>query len=161
MKVWRADNLGARSVVIESFTNTRSADQGDVRPDRRPRSASVVPVEGRLAVDVTDQLDSMTTPGFFTLRLRLDRPAPRSGGRRTQVNVATADARNAANRPVLSVSSNMPAAQVPVVTVPTVPPTTVATDAPTTTTTTPPATTATTVPPVPAAERLGPAAGRR
>jgi beta-glucanase (GH16 family) len=159
MKVWRADNLGARSVVIESFNNTEALTKASYARTG-VRVASVVPVEGRLAVDVTDQVDSMTTPGFFTLRLRLDQPAPKTGGQLTQVNIATADAHNATNRPVLSISSSAPAAQPPAVTVPTNPPTTVATDAPTTTTTTtPPVTTPPPPPSTPIADSSQPPAG--
>ncbi len=61
----------------------------------------------------------MTDPGWFTVRLRLDQLAPQTGGgSRTQVNIATANARNAANRPVLSVSSSPSPAQAPEATVP-------------------------------------------
>jgi beta-glucanase (GH16 family) len=147
MKVWRADNLGARSVVVESFNNTEALTKASYARTGA-RIASVVPVEGRLALDVTDQVDSMTTPGFFTLRLRLDQPAAKTGGQLTQVNIATADAHNAINRPVLSVSSHAPADRAPVTTVPTAPPTTVATEAPTTTTTTTPPDTTPPAPPV-------------
>jgi beta-glucanase (GH16 family) len=93
----------------------------------------------------------MTDPGWFTLRLRLDQPAAKSGRQLTQVNVATANARNDANRPVLSVTSNAAPAQAPAVTVPTAPPVTTPTVPPDTTPTAPPVTTPT-VPSPPAAD---------
>jgi beta-glucanase (GH16 family) len=46
----------------------------------------------------------MTRPGTLTLRIRLDRPAPKDGVR-THVSIATSEAHYEKNRPVLSVST--------------------------------------------------------
>lgn len=141
MKVWRVDNLGARKVVVDAYSNTGRLTRADYRRAAAP-VATLVPVEGRVALDVTKQLKSMSKPGTFTLRLRLDQPAPKTRGPLTQVNIAMSEAHNTVNRPVLSVSSTTSAR--PAATVTTVPaPTTTSTPTAVSTTTStskPPAT---------------------
>lgn len=142
LKVWRVSNLGARSLVVDAYTDIKSLTKADYSRASKQLTA-LKPVEGRLAVDVTDQLRSMPAPGMLTLRLRLDQLAPQDGIG-TQVNIATSESRDAANRPVLSVSSKSPAATVP--TVPAIPETIPPSLPPATTPTVP--TTTPTIPPV-------------
>jgi beta-glucanase (GH16 family) len=143
MRVWRVTNLSGRNLVIDAYTDGDLTKADYNRP--ATRLTTLAPVQGRVALDVTRQIDSMTSPGVLTLRLRLDRLAPNGGGRRTQINVATADAHNEANRPVLSVSSTaVSASSSPPETTPTSAPapptraTTTTTAAPPTTPTSPP-----------------------
>ncbi len=70
---------------------------------RAERLVTMTPVRGRFAVDVTGVLRPMARPGTLVVRVGLDHPAP-VNAERTLVDIATAASRNAANRPVLSVS---------------------------------------------------------
>jgi beta-glucanase (GH16 family) len=156
MRVWRADNLTTQRLAVDAYTNGTVARRGDYyRP--ATRLVTLVPVEGRVAVDVSGVVRSMSSPGTITLRLSLDRLAPVDRVL-TQVNVATSESRDPANRPVLTVSSpGVTAASGPVPTVPTEPvtvPTTPTTQAP------PPPTTTPTVPssPTPGGSDQPPAA---
>jgi beta-glucanase (GH16 family) len=142
MRVWRADNLGGRKIVIDALTGAGASTTLDYSR-AGTGIASVAPVEGRLAVDVTSAVKAMSAPGVFTMRIRLDQLAPQTGGQLTQVNIATSEARSADNRPVLSVSSGSSAAPSrPTVTVPTTTP-------PETAPPLPPPTVPTTTPPPP------------
>ena len=130
MRVWRADNLGGRKIVLDALTGAGTPTALDYSR-AGTGLATLAPVEGRLAVDVTSAVKAMSVPGIFTVRIRLDELAPQTGGQLTQVNIATSESRSPDNRPVLSVTSSGSAA--PARPTPTVP------------TTTPPET----VPPVP------------
>ncbi len=144
MRVWRADNLGGRKIVLDALTGAGRITTLDY--SRAGTSlATLTPGEGKLAVDVTSALKAMSAPGIFTVRIRLDQLAPQTGGRLTQVNIATSEARRSVDRPVLSVSSTgsaaparpvvtVPTTEAPPVTVPPIPPPTI----PTVPTTTPP-----------------------
>jgi hypothetical protein len=104
MRVWRVDNLSAQKLNIDAYTNGTSAHRSDYNRDAT-RLASLTPIEGRVAVDVTSVVRSMTTAGTVTLRLSLDQLSPQAGGPLTQVNVATSESRDPANRPVLTATS--------------------------------------------------------
>jgi beta-glucanase (GH16 family) len=120
MRVWRVDNLGGRKVIIDALPGAPTGTVEDYwRVDRE--FVLLKPDEGRLAVDVTSALRAMNAPGTFTLRVRLNQVADR-GGRPTQVNIATSEARNAANRPVLSVTSTGSASRPPATPATTAPP---------------------------------------
>ncbi len=138
IRVHRSDNLAARKLVIDTYTNGTAATKSDYRR-RATRLATISPVKGRIAVDVSPVVRSMRRPGSFTLRLRLNRPASRDGAI-TRVSVATSESLRAENRPTLSVSA--PGG----VTDPPQPPVTAPPTPPTTTKPVPPPTTVSTVP---------------
>lgn len=118
MRVWRVDNLNGRKLNIDAYTNGTSAQRSDYNRDAT-RLASLTPIEGRVAVDVTSVVRSMITAGTVTLRLSLDQLSPQTGGPLTQVNVATSESRDPANRPVLTATGPGTVASTP----PPVPPT--------------------------------------
>ena len=122
----------------------RSVSATHNRAERRLVTLS--PVKGRVAFDVSGLVRSMSRPGTLTLRMRLDRRAPVDGVR-TQVNIATSESHNDANRPVLLVSTlgnppttegTTPTSSAPAP-APAAPPTTTRPPATTTTTTAAPA----------------------
>ncbi len=112
MRVWRVSNLTTQKLVVDAYTNGTSAQRSDYN---RPatRLVTLTPIEGRVAVDVTSVIRSMTTAGTVTLRLRLDQLAPKTGGPLTQVNVATSESRRVENRPVLTATSSGTAVATP------------------------------------------------
>ncbi len=139
LQVRRVSNLGTHRLVIDAYPNGITARRADYsRP--ATRVAKLTPVAGRLAVDVTPVLRTMTSPGTLTVRLRLNQPAAVDDVS-TQVNVATSETSPARNRPVLSVST-LHASATSRPPVPSNPPTT----SPTTSPTSPPASTPTTRP---------------
>jgi beta-glucanase (GH16 family) len=103
MRVWRTTRLTSQRLVVDAYTNGTAASVTDYHR-AATRLFTLTPVEGRLALDVTKVLRTLTAPGTITLRLSLDRLAP-VDGTVTQVNVATSESRAAANRPLLTVSS--------------------------------------------------------
>jgi beta-glucanase (GH16 family) len=103
MRVWRTTDVTTQKVVIDAYTNGTTATTTDYRRAATPL-VTLLPIEGRVAVDVSKVLRTMTAPGTVTLRLRLDRLAP-IDQRVTQVNVATSEARRPSDRPLLTVSS--------------------------------------------------------
>ncbi len=143
VRVWRTDHLGSRHLAVESVTTT-SAVTASAYSRPATRVARLAPVRGRVAVDVSSAVRSMSKAGTLTLRLRLDGGAGRSG-RPPQVAVALSEARNPSNRPVLTVTTTGAG-------------TTTTTPSSTTTPTTPPTTEAppTTTPPTapPAADEV-------
>src|SRR3954471_8253300 len=103
MRVWRADNLAGRRIVLDALTGAGTATTLDY--SRAGTSlATLTPAEGKLAVDVTSPIKAMSVPGTFTVRIRLDQLAPQTGGQLTQVNIATSEARRFDDKPVLSVT---------------------------------------------------------
>jgi beta-glucanase (GH16 family) len=135
VRVWRVDHLGARRLTVESVGAT-SGVTATAFSRQSSRVARLAPVEGRVAVDVSDAVRRMSNAGTLTLRLRLDRGAG-SNGRPPQVAVGLSEARNPSNRPVLTVTTTgggTTTTRPPVTTIPTTPPTTAAPP----TTTTPP-----------------------
>jgi beta-glucanase (GH16 family) len=119
MRVWRATNVTTQKVVIDAYTNGTTAAITDYHRAATPL-VTLLPIEGRVAVDVSKVLRTMTAPGTVTLRLRLDRLAPVDRAV-TQVNVATSEARRASDRPVLTVSSPNASAPLPAPTTPSIP----------------------------------------
>lgn len=103
MRVRRLANVAKQTLVIDAYTNGPTATITSYSRSAT-RVAALTPIRGRMAVDVSRLLRSMTKPGTLTVRLRLDRPA-RKDGALTQVNVATSESRQPDYRPVLSVSS--------------------------------------------------------
>ena len=139
VRVWRVQRLGSRQLSIESVGNVGSVS-ASAYGRQSARVARLAPVEGRVAVDVSAAVRAMSKPGTLTLRLRLDDTSARRG-RPSQVAVALSEARNPANRPVLTVTTTGSTTTTqPPVTVPPTAPTTTPTAPPTTTPTAPPAT---------------------
>lgn len=104
-RVRRVSNLGDRHVVVDATATGMSATLGSYRRAAM-RLATVTPIEGRMAVDVSGVVRAMTAPGVLTLRLRLDAPAPHDG-LETQVVVPMSETRDPAHRPLLSVSAGL------------------------------------------------------
>jgi beta-glucanase (GH16 family) len=139
VRVWRVDHLGARRLTVESVT-TSSGITASAFSKQSSRVARLAPVEGRVAVDVSNAVRRMSRAGTLTLRLRVDGGSG-STSQPPHIAVALSEARNPANRPVLTVSTTGGATttQPPTTTTPTAPvppPTTAA--PPTTTPTAPP-----------------------
>lgn len=120
MRVWRVNNLATQKLNIDAYTNGTSAQRSDYSR-AATRLATLTPIEGRVAIDVTSVVRSLTTAGTVTLRLSLDQLAPQSGGPLTQVNVATSESRDPANRPLLTATSSGTAAPAPTVPAPPLP----------------------------------------
>ncbi len=138
MRVWRADNLGGRKIVLDALTGAGSTPTALDYNRGGASLATLTPAEGKLAVDVTSALKAMSAPGTFAVRIRLDQLAPQGRGPLTQVNIATSEARRSDDRPVLSVTGDgsaaparpapsVPTTSAPPVTVPPIPPPTVPT----------------------------------
>jgi beta-glucanase (GH16 family) len=151
-RVRRVSNLGDRRLVIDATTTGMGATL-DAYGRTMTRLATVTPVEGRIAVDVSRLVRAMTAPGVLTVRLRLDAPAPRDG-LETQVVVPMSETRDPAHRPVLTVSAGLGgfarrAIRTTTTTVPSTAP-----DPPTTTTPTTVAVPPTTLPAPPATDEV-------
>jgi beta-glucanase (GH16 family) len=124
MRIWRVSHLGSQKLEIDAYRNGTMTQSAYAR--RATRLATITPVRGRTAVDVTGVVRPMTRPGTLIVRVGLASPAPADGAR-ALVDVATSGSRNSANRPVLTVSllgapSTTPAPSI-VPTTPTTPPT--------------------------------------
>jgi beta-glucanase (GH16 family) len=111
MRVWRTTNLTDQRVIVDAYTNGTAASLTDYHR-AATRLVTLTPIEGRLAVDVSRVVRTLSAPGILVLRLSLDRLAPVDGAR-TQVNVATSESRSPENRPVLTVSSRDASAPAP------------------------------------------------
>jgi beta-glucanase (GH16 family) len=133
LRIGRVDRLGNRRLVLEGYTGGSVAQKPDYTRDV-VTIATVTPVVGKIGVDVSDLIRAMSSEDRLNLRLRLDQPAPNTGGL-TQVNLAMSETKNEVNKPVLTV-----------VAAPAKPQATPTTTAPTPTTTTP--TVPSTTPPV-------------
>jgi beta-glucanase (GH16 family) len=152
VRVWRVDHLGGRRLTVESVGTTSAITSSRITASglsaskitasafskQSSRVARLAPVQGRVAVDVSDAVRAMSRAGTLTLRLRVD-GGTGSIGRPPQIAVALSEARNPSNRPVLTVTttgggtttSSTPSTP-PSTTAPVTPPTTAA--PPTTTT---------------------------
>ncbi len=139
LKVWRAENLGSRKLVLEGYTAS-AVGQSDFNRAATP-IATITPVVGKLGVDVTPLVRATPAKAYLVLRLRLDTMAPLDGTV-ARVTIGTSEAKVAANRPLITVASKLTAQSQP-------PPAS-------TPTTTPPDST----PPVTAAPQLEPSARR-
>ncbi|HEY3722978.1 MAG TPA: right-handed parallel beta-helix repeat-containing protein [Acidimicrobiia bacterium] len=110
LKVWKAENLGSRKLVLEGYAAS-SVGQGDFN---RPATAlaTITPVAGKLGIDVTPLVRAMTAKTYLVLRLRLDSMAPLDGTV-ARVTIGTSEAKVAANQPLLTVASKLTAQSEP------------------------------------------------
>jgi beta-glucanase (GH16 family) len=135
LRVWEVNNLGPRKLVVEAYNvGTVASKSAYNRTDLTP-IATLQPVEGRLGLDLTEMVGSMTGGGRLTLRFRTDQ-LNAVDGKSTNVNIATSESRQADNRPTLTVTASSDPVVTPPPTVPTTTPP--VEEPPTTTTTTPP-----------------------
>jgi beta-glucanase (GH16 family) len=129
--VWRMADLDGRRLVVTAIPGDLAGTADFARTGTEVFRGS--PAVGRTEVDVTAAVQAATS-STITFRFATDVAPVKGDGRTSQINLATADASTAANRPTLSFTAPPP----PSTTTTTVAPTTT-TVAPTTTTTAPPA----------------------
>lgn len=119
-RVWRASNLGTRTVKVSGWSGGLGGAGDYARAATSIRT--VAPVEGSQTIDLTTFLRA--TPGTnFVLRFELSARGVKDG-KQTQVNLAMADASVAERRPRVVVTGAAAPAIVPTTVAPGIPPTT-------------------------------------
>jgi beta-glucanase (GH16 family) len=108
VRVLRVDNLSGRKLVVDAYTSSTAATEARYNRSAT-RIATVTPAAGRMTFVVSSIVRSMANAGALTVRMRLDR-LPLVDDLLTRIHIATSESANAANRPVLTVSSTPVAA---------------------------------------------------